>query len=144
LGDLQSQIDIFLKLVKNEYPKYHKLKYANVIANAEDIQTSLDDKTLLLEYFLTDNSAYLFAVSKDKVELYPIHIELGLLKKQIKTLRNTLSNYRLITKDNYKSYKNYTQTASWFHEKILRFALTEKNFDNLIIITDGELGHLPF
>ncbi|MBL4650984.1 MAG: CHAT domain-containing protein, partial [Aureispira sp.] len=134
----------FLNSLKNKYPKYHHLKYENITVNAKEVQASLQPKTLLLEYFVTDSMTYLFAVSKTSIELFPINIKKQTLKERIKTLRLALSNYNLILKQSELAGSLYTGSAYWFYKKMLSVALKDKTIDNLIVITDGELGHLPF
>jgi len=60
-------------------------------------------------------------------------------------LHKALSNYQLVTKDKNKAYRNYTEKAYWFYQNTLEPVLKEaKDIQNLIIVSDGELGHLPF
>lgn len=144
IGILQMEMNDFIKEIKQKYPKYHQLKYANIITNTEEVQGLLDNETLFLEYFLTDSLLYLFAISKDELSLYPIKISLSKLKKEIKALRFALSNYNYIIKKEDQAFNLYTKTAVWFYDNILSIALQDKNYKNLIIVTDGELGYLPF
>jgi len=144
LIELNLERETFLKSLKDKYPKYHALKYENITANAQDVQSLLDNKTLLLEYFQTDSILYLFAVSKTKVELFPLALKKKMLKKRIQKLRFALSNYKFITKKRTKAYEAYTEQAYWFYKNILKVALGNKSIENLIVIADGELGHLPF
>ena len=144
MSQLNLEIDRFLISLKKKYPKYHALKYENITANAKDIQNLLDDKSLLLEYFISDSMLYLFAVSNKEVQLFPIKVKNEVLKNKVRRLRNSLSNYKIIINHPEKSYYNYTENAFWFYEKILKVALKDKKIENLIVIADGELGHLPF
>lgn len=141
---LNQEVDLFLNSLKDKYPKYHSLKYENITVNAKETQASLPSKTLLLEYFVTDSITYLFAVSKTSIELFPLKVTQEQLKKQIKTLRFSLSNYQYILKKSELAQQLYTESAYWFYKEMLSVALGNKEIDNLIVITDGELGHLPF
>jgi|GEM_PF-2370181 len=141
---LNQEIDAFLKSLKDKYPNYHHLKYENITVNAESIQEALAPKTLLLEYFVTDSTTYLFAVSNQSVELFPVAIKKEELTKQIETLRLALSDYEYILSKANRAQKLYTEAAYWFYKELLSVALEGKDMENLIVITDGELGHLPF
>lgn len=141
---LNQEIEVFLNSLKDKYPKYHHLKYENITVNAKEVQTSLQAKTLLLEYFVTDSITYLFAISKTSIELFPIDVKKQKLKKQIKNLRFALSDYKSIVNKSELAQTLYTESAYWFYKKMLSVALQDKTIDNLIVITDGELGHLPF
>lgn len=143
-SDLDLKIEAFLKSIKNKFPKYHALKYESITAKVEDVQALLDEKTLMLEYFISDSTVYLFSISKKQMDLYPLSINGTLLKQKIQALRDALSNYTQIAKEPKVAYRNYIETAYWFYKELIETSLNNKKFDNLIIIADGELGHLPF
>ncbi|MCH2022705.1 MAG: CHAT domain-containing protein [Saprospiraceae bacterium] len=144
IGELNIEISKLLKTIKDKYPKYHAFKYENFSISAEEIQELLDPKTALIEYLLSDSICYMFVVSKQEIQLFPIPLNLDELKKKVKTLRFALSNYHMIIAEQEKAYEMYTKTAFWFYENLLKKALSGRKYENLIIITDGELGHLPF
>ncbi len=141
---LQLEIDDFLNSIRNKYPKYHALKYENITARVADIQILLDDKTAFLEYFLTDSITYLFLITKEGVDLYSVDVKLSDLKKRIKEFRHILSNYKSLSAYKERAGQVYCDVAYWFYENLLHPALNESSFENLIIVPDGELGHLPF
>ena len=144
VGELNLEIAAFLKSLNDKYPKYHALKYRNITANVEDIQALLDEKTLFIEYFQTDNILYLFTVSKEKVELFPLNITKNVLKEKIQQLRYALSSYTFITEQKDKDFRLYTQCAHWFFKELIEIGIQDKSIQNLIIVADGELGHVPF
>lgn len=144
LSKLQTQMETFIASIKNKYPKYHALKYENITAKASDIQASLGDKTALIEYFLTDSICYLFWLSPTEIQVYPIPVPAHKLKQSIKTFRRALSSYTSLINDEKKAYKVYIKSAYWFYENLLEVALKGKEVEHLIIVADGELGHLPF
>lgn len=146
--NLQLKIQDFIRSLKDKYPKYHALKYENITANAADIQAMLsNDKYgdfLLLEYFQTDDILYLFALTKNSIELFPLPITKVELSKKINTLRHSLTSYRFANTKQANAFQIYAKTAHWFYKNILGIALQGKEEKRLIIVTDGELGHLPF
>ncbi|MCH2021734.1 MAG: CHAT domain-containing protein [Saprospiraceae bacterium] len=144
LTDLNLEIDVFLKSIKDKYPKYHSLKYENITAKVEDIQDLLKEKTLFIEYFQSDSVLYLFTVSRKKVALFPLKISKYLLAEKIKQLRFALTNYDFFIKQKRKAFSLYIETANWFYKEILEVGIGDQLFENLIIVADGELGHLPF
>lgn len=141
---LQVDIDDFLNSIKNKYPKYHALKYESITAGVDDIQTFLDKKTAFIEYFLTDSTTYLFLITQEDVHLYPIDVKLAELKKRIKEFRYMLSDYGSLFVYEERAGQAYSDASYWFYEKLLYPALNGRHFENLIIVPDGELGHLPF
>ena len=76
---LDAEIDAFVNSIKDKYPKYHALKYENVIASAKDVQALLDEETILLEYAIFEESIFLFGITQNKVEA----ISLKPLKKRL-------------------------------------------------------------
>jgi CHAT domain-containing protein/tetratricopeptide (TPR) repeat protein len=148
IANLQLKIRDFIRSLKDKYPKYHALKYEDITASTEDIQALLSNNkhgdALLLEYFQTDEILYLFSVSKNSIQLFPIPISKKELNKKIKDLRYLLSSYHLINKKKEKAFEVYTKTAHWFYQNIIALALKGRSEKRLIIVTDGELGHLPF
>jgi CHAT domain-containing protein len=143
-NELNSEINDFVELIEEEYPKYHALKYENIIASVEDVQKHLDDKSLMIEYFVANKTTYLFAISKKNVKTYSITISKDSLNEQVQRLRKSLTDYEFLIREKNKSFSQYSESAHWFYNNFLRVALNDKNVKNLIIIADGELGHLPF
>jgi CHAT domain-containing protein/Flp pilus assembly protein TadD len=143
-NQLNLTIEGFLKMIKKDYPKYHDLKYKNIISTTEEIQESLDSKTVLLEYFMTDSTTFLFTITNTQVDIIPIFISKKTINKKTKELRKALTNYNLLAEKPSLAYRNYTIVAHWFYQKMVAPALQDKSLENLIIITDGALGHLPF
>ncbi|MCP4437610.1 MAG: tetratricopeptide repeat protein [Aureispira sp.] len=145
LISVNEDIDDFLLLVKEKYPKYHKLKYQQIKTKAKDIQKLLDDKTALLEYVVTDSVLHIFYLDKNIIEWEQSLVSSKKLNGNIQEFHDALSNYPLIVKDSEEAYSQYIQKAHWFYQKLLKPVLKGKvNINNLIVITDGKLGHLPF
>ncbi len=143
-NQLSLTIDDFLKMIEKEYPKYHTLKYKNIISTTEEIQQSLDSKTALLEYFITDSITFLFTITDTKVDIIPIPFSKKTIHQKTKQLRKALTNYQLLEQNPSLAYKNYTTVAHWFYKNLVAPGLQEKTLENLIVISDGALGHLPF
>ncbi|MCH2022611.1 MAG: CHAT domain-containing protein [Saprospiraceae bacterium] len=144
LSGLQIDIDLFLDSIRHEYPKYHALKYASITAKASEVQNLLDEESVFLEYLITDTIVYLFSITKDNIDLFQLDVDTKELKEKIGLLRNALTSYVDIVNGKPKVLSDYTSTAYWFYQNFLDIALTNKSYKNLIIVTDGELGHLPF
>lgn len=143
--DLELQRNKFIEQIKKNYPKYYALKYQDISVSVETIQQQLDDKTLLLEYFVTDTILYLFSISKTKINVYPINIDAKDWMLKLNVNRQALTDFNWIVNHMDKAYENYTSTAHWLYNNILAMALEGNNkINRLIIITDRELGYLPF
>jgi CHAT domain-containing protein len=145
LNKTNQEIDAFSKNIKIKYPKYAAINYENKSATAKQIQALLDDKTALLEYVVGDSAVYIFYLDKKNIKLFEIPLITSLLSNKIKDFHGLLSNYKLLATTPDDSYKKYTSTAYWFYENLIAEALSNaKHIQNLVIVADGELGHLPF
>ena len=145
LNDLKHQISHFKDGLKKDFPRYFETKYGRTKNSVETIQQLLDDKTLLLEYFVADTVVYLFALGQNKLELKILPIDKLTLKRQVTQFRKALSKYSFIIKHKGDAWDLYTTKAHWFYQNLLAPALKDiKGIEKLIIIPDYELGHLPF
>ncbi|MEM7552011.1 MAG: CHAT domain-containing tetratricopeptide repeat protein [Bacteroidota bacterium] len=147
LNSINHEIIEFVRTIEREYPKYHKIKYQQIDAKVEDVQASLDGNTALLEYVVGDSVLHIFYVDKEQVQWSKSFVTDSVLKDRIQSFHLLLSDHPL-NKSNKalkQSYQDYKEHAHWFYQKLVTPVLEDKSeIDNLIIITDGELGHLPF
>jgi CHAT domain-containing protein len=145
LNHVNQDLNVFIKKIQKDYPKYHKLKYKQVDPSLEQIQEHLDDNTAFLEYVIADSILHIFFVDKTHVEWSKSFVTNKELKNRIKALHDALSNYEMIIKNKEKAYRVYSLQAHWFYQNLVEPALkNKKDIKHLIIVTDGELGHLPF
>lgn len=143
-NQLNFKINRLVDALQNKYPQYHKLKYNNSTLSVQEVQALLDSKTLLLEYIILEDSSYLFAISKAKIDMITIPHSNTKLNEYINSLRLSLSDYDLIDKAPKEAYLLYAKSAEWLYKEVLKKALKDKSIEDLIIITDGALGHIPF
>jgi CHAT domain-containing protein len=143
-NQLTFKINRFVNSLKDKYPQYHRLKYNNSSVSVKEIQALLEPETLLLEYFILKDSSYLFAITKDKIDIISIPHSKTKLNEYINGLRLSLSDYGLIDEAPKEAYILYTKSAEWLYQELLKKALENKAIKDLIIVTDGALGHIPF
>lgn len=143
-NQLNLKINRFVSSLKDQYPQYHQLKYNNATVSVKELQALLDAESLLLEYFILEDSTYLFAISKDQIEIINIPYSKTRLNEYVNSLRLSLSDYELIDESPKKAYLLYTKSAEWLYQELVKKALKNKKIKNLIIVTDGALGHIPF
>jgi CHAT domain-containing protein len=65
--------------IRREYPSYARLAECDTLPLVEKVQQALDDSTLIMEYFLGDAKAYLFLISKRKLDVrsLPSHAKIA-------------------------------------------------------------------
>jgi CHAT domain-containing protein/tetratricopeptide (TPR) repeat protein len=145
LNEVNQDLDAFVKMLEKEYPKYHKLKYQQVDAKVEEIQALLDEQTALIEYVIADSAVHVFRVDKKGVLWHQEAIVDSILIDKVEQLHQSLSDYTQIVEKKEENFKAYAALSHWFYQKLLAPVLKAGDgIENLIIITDGELGHLPF
>ena len=146
LNKLNLSTQKFNKRIEAKYPKYAAFKYQKLDVSIKDIQEQLDEETALIEYVLGEDSVvYIFYIDKQRARLVEEPIAQKKLQIQIRKFHKVLRSYRQLSKDENKVYQKYIKLAHWFYQKLLSPVLPENSeLKNLIIVTDGELGHLPF
>jgi CHAT domain-containing protein/uncharacterized protein (DUF2164 family) len=145
INALDKEIGAFKLNLKKNYPKYYNFKYDQKLPDASEIMKDLDESTLFLEYLMSDSALYLFAVSKDEIELFKLNINLTETKENIKLLRKTLSDFKYIQEQPEKSFEEFCNSSHRLYIELLSTALkSKKQINTLIIVPDGELGHIPF
>lgn len=145
LNELGIHIDAFRKQLKEDFPQYYEFKYATTIKKVEDIQKKLKKGTAFLEYFVANKTVYLIGITNQKANLYTLEIPKDSLNNKINALRNALTDYHYIKDYPEKAYANYSENAYWFYQNLLAPALQDyQDIEELIIVADADLGHLPF
>jgi CHAT domain-containing protein len=145
LNEINRKSQKFKEYVEQNYPKYASFKYQQSSTSVQDIQDHLDESTALIEYVMGDSVIHIFYVDKVAVKWVEVPVSNKDLETNIKQLHRILSSYNEIIKNPTKSYQKYTKLGYWFYQNLLT---PIQPFDNkiksLIIVSDGELGHLPF
>lgn len=146
INALQIEINTFTTNLQKQYPKYYQLRYASSSTSAAEVQKQLAADAMLIEYFAAADYLYVFGITKDSVVLLQLDLPLATLKKNVETLRNNLTGYDLLVQDADLAYKEFTAAASASYAQFLApiLAHAPKNIRHLHIVTDNELGHLPF
>lgn len=145
LSDLFLEKNAFKEYIEANYPKYNQLKYAATTVSIEEVQATLDATTALLEYSVSDSMITVFYIDQQQFELYTLPVSYKTLSSKIGLLHHTLSDYQILLKAPERAFRRYTDVAYWFYENLLKEVLSGKDkIDQLVLVTDRELGHLPF
>ncbi len=145
LNQLNLKISLFKKQIEQAYPNYAQLKYQTTLPKIDEIKGNLAPNQALLEYVTGDSVVYVFYIDKFKTQATKLQMDGAKLNDQIETFHRILNNFAIVAKDKQAAYENYTKSAYWCYNNLLKPILDEAtNIDHLIIIPDGELGHLPY
>ncbi len=144
ISDWTLNLKILQQNIKEKYPKYYEHRYQVKTINIAEIQQEIPTGALLLEYYITPDLIYLFAVSSSEVKSYTLNVSPQELQKEAKNFHQLLSDYKQF-KNTAAAYENYTKMGYWFYATILKIALQDfPTHKQLIIVPDGELNYLPF
>lgn len=145
LSGVNLELNAFKEQIQKKYPKYSQLKYEQPSISLESLTKALDTETALLEYVVSDSFVHLFYVDHQSLEMHRAKITKKELTVVIKELHSALSGYRLLVTEPKRSHYTYSKQAHWLYKKLIAPVLKHKTgIKNLVIVTDGELGHLPF
>ncbi|MEL6653585.1 MAG: CHAT domain-containing protein, partial [Bacteroidota bacterium] len=139
---LQSEYQEHLSMLERDFPAYYGLKFQLPQLSLEEVQASLSDSSLLIEYFFGDSSVYMFAIGNDRFEV---------TEHQPQALRQSIAQFCLLLRDyeSYlqapdKQYEAFIRLGSSLGEKLIAPLVTETFTSDLLLIPSGPLLQLPF
>jgi len=121
----------YLEMLKKNYPKYYKLRFASISKSLNDIEQKLPDNTTVVRYIYSDKDLYAILISKKNTELYKLNPS-GISSK----IEQLHSNNALF--ENNLSLLNELYTDLW---KPFENAIKTKH---IVIIPDRDLFNLNF
>lgn len=121
-------------MLEADFPEYYNLKHNHTVASVSDIQSALDNKSTLISYFTTDSTIYVFSVSKNDFQLFPIEKPRN-FKRMVRVYRSSIIS---------KQDKVYTQWAHKLYEILFPENAIHDKTENLVIVPDGILATIPF
>ena len=139
LTDQEQKMEAFvehqriLKELKNKYPEYHSLKVVEPI-DLKGLQRMLDNKTIILEYFLCHKGVFLFAIDERNVSAQKLDYSPEELYEDVDWLRKYIY-----------SLEGWESLAYKLYEKLIMVVEEElKGKERVCIVPHGVLHHLPF
>ena len=125
----------FMKQLEKNYPKYYDLKYQTQLASIAELQQSLDQRSLLVEYLIGDDSIFIFTIDKDDFKVITVPKDTSLIST-VESLFRALKKAELT---------NYLTSAHLVYNRIIKPIENRlKGKNRLMIIPDGILYRIPF
>ena len=138
---LQSQHRAILEKIEKLNSELASLVSINPL-KASEIQTLLDGKTALIEYFVGMESGFIFLVTQEKVLAVPLGTDPDKLFQKIREFR--IRAVEGITLDGL-GMKTYKKSLSELYEMVIQPIGTEiSGKKHLVIVPHGMLHYLPF
>ncbi|HFA48856.1 MAG TPA: CHAT domain-containing protein [Bacteroidetes bacterium] len=146
LLNLKAEYDVLLKKIETDYPSYHALKYEvkNVETSSLQQQLLADGKSALIEFFEGEEHVFIFLLTKEKLDVFPV-IRSEAYNIKLQQLLKNLNSPDLFLKNPAAAYDGFKQGASGLYDILLKPVLNNKNnIERLFIIPGGQLFFLPF
>lgn len=121
----------FLKLLKQQYPKYYDLRYASILQNLGTIKNRLPKQTTLVRYLFVENELYAYVLDEGSENLFQLSFDRN--ENKIQSFKNFNSSIDSISN---AAFELYQQLWKPFENRI--------NTANVVILPDAELYNLPF
>ena len=141
LFDFNSKYQELVKILEKDYPKYYQLKYNTQLATIAELQSKLDNKSALIEYFVGEKDIHQFVISKNQIKIFTIPKWLE-FENDVNLLLGSLKERTQIR----NNYFHFTQKGYELYEKLLSEALkvVPARINRLILIPDDMIGYIPF
>lgn len=144
--DINQQREKMKQSFVTDYPKYAALRHDLAPVSITDIQANISETALVLNYFQGEETGYIFAISKNKHEVFNFSISDD-FEQNIQQFRRSTSDYDFIEKEGTLAEKQFLASGHQLYklllEKPLQQLRTPEN-QQLIIIPDGLLNHISF
>lgn len=138
LAQLEEEYLELIKKMRKDSPEVADMLFFKPSPLLQIRNRLLDKKTVLVEYFLGEQQSFIFLITKEETELYPLPGR--------KELKKSLKAYLKILSDFPRGRFRGIPAAQRLYRELL-FPLEkikDKSVNNLIIIPDGILYYLPF
>ncbi len=128
----QNALRDFISRLETRYPEYYDLKYNTELAGIPQIQSTLDEKSVLLSYFIGTERIYIFQISNDKARLHNLPKD-DRFVQLVSGFRNAI-----------KFYVDETFSTTSYALQSQLIPKLDDEIEQLIIIPDAVIGSIPF
>lgn len=123
--------DIFLDSLKQNFPKYYKMRYATLEESINDLQQKIPENTTVVRYIFIEDDLYAFVVSASLKNM--VKLNYSTIKNHIPKLKNDEFSVEKMRPLLYELYR-----ALWF--PLEKYVHTQK----VVIVPDRDLFNLSF
>ncbi len=145
---VKNEYEDLVEMLEKANADYHQLKYDLQTVDIPTIQQAiLKEGQQLVEYFVGEDSMYLFSIGKDKFEVIPKPLDFD-LKAWTDSLRQGIYYCRInntTTKETCDTLdRQYEAYALKLYQKLIAPLNLPLETEEIIFIPDGVLGYIPF
>jgi CHAT domain-containing protein/Tfp pilus assembly protein PilF len=114
----------------------------------EDIQSCLDNKESIIEYFISNKPdsgnrvLFTFVITKNKIDFIESKVD-SVFDQSIKNIKQSLGRYALL-ESTANDFENLTTSLYYFYDKLIKPVESSLSGNKLIIVPDEEISYLSF
>jgi CHAT domain-containing protein/Flp pilus assembly protein TadD len=123
--------------IRRRHPRYAEVRYPTPL-RLEEVKGLLDERTALIEYFVGQESSFVFVVTRDGLSVHRLP-PAAVLQKKVQDLRATLARPGILTLGRFRM-----ESAGLYDVLLKPAAARLAETQNLLISPDGALSFLPF
>jgi len=145
INRLKLEFDNLIHSMGREYPQYFKLKYGAKEISFDDIEKKThDEKSAIIEYFISDSTIYSFVLQGNQIKAFQID--------NSEDLRSSIDSLRILisrppsSKDAQKEYGSFIRNNSRIYNDLVNPFISSLRSDNksIVLIPDSHLNNVPF
>ncbi len=134
---LKRRYDTLVSKLETTYSDYYRLKYNTEVVSIEKVRSDLlSSDDLLVEYFISDSSIFIFAINKQETKFVRLK-KSAAFERDIEAMRDILTQ-KIDEPD------RFATLAHGLYQSLLAPVASNVEDFNLIISPDRELSYLPF
>jgi len=142
---VEQKLDSLEKVLQRRYPSYRRWGHGrDSIVSPRIVQQLLDDKSVFVEYFISDFNCFVVYITAEEVKIKSIpdfnSIE---LKRKVHLLRRSISNIEYILNNKQEAWYTFVTESRWIYQHLLADDILEGK-DHLIVVADNYLNYIPF
>ena len=142
---LKRELANCVDLIREDYPKYYDLKYADRQWSIQELQTYLSPNQAILQFFFTRDALIVAIIKAGQVNLEVLPRP-EQLKVAVGQYLRALKDIEFIRRNKTQADENLAAYGYWLYEKLLLpiQGYLGEEVSKLIIIPDGPLAAIPF
>ena len=135
---LRTDYDSLIEELEKTYPRYYDLKYQTKTASVSELQARLDPQTTVVEYFVGEQSIYVFTVAKGHFGITTVPKD-TLFETHIEQLRSAIDK-----SGGEGEYEPYVTSAHKLYRSLIQPVEHHLQTESLVLIPDDVIAHIPF
>ena len=134
----------WISVLEQKHPKYYQLKYADEVPQITALQSMLEPREQLLEFFVGSDRLYVFKIDQFGLRLHELPLPVQ-LSERVLQWRQSIENYQSPGQDRVALLEAYRKEAHQLYLDLLAPVISPmEDIDRLIIISSGILDLVPF